>query len=193
MPPLLVVCRFREKAWHSGFPAEVVEGMTETADENQHGDAMQMLEDITDLTSDDEPPTLSTGGPRRNWNDRYTRAVATESPHGFAATHLSNCSGLGVYVCTRRMPRNLDEHEGLAVSQMPPCEALQVPTGPEVSDGVSAEAVVNFEGPERTQFCQEPWDGSQIDPSQNLVEELLSSPTECYSIGAPAHCGFCFQ
>lgn len=191
MPPLLVVCRFREKAWHSGFPAEVVEGMTETADENQRGDAMQVLEDITDLTSDDEPPTLRTGGPRRNWNDGYTRAVATAFTHGFAATQLSNWSGLGVY--TRWMPRNLHEHEGLAVSQMPPCDALQVPTGLKVSEGVSAEAVVNFEGPERSPFCQEPWDASQIHPSQNLVEELLSSPTECYSIRAPARCGFCVQ
>lgn len=67
----------------------------ETADDEQREEMRQMLNDIADLSTDEESPTMNTGGRGRGLVQGTSAQAATAFLHGVAATQLSGCDGGG--------------------------------------------------------------------------------------------------
>lgn len=59
---------------------------TETREQVQ-----QVLEDITDLSSDEDFPTVNTGGHQVALNSGLSTAIGTAFPHGIATMNLCSC------------------------------------------------------------------------------------------------------
>ena len=67
----------------------------ESAAEDQREMVQQVLEYITDLSSDENSPTLNAGGHRHAVNSGLSSGVATAFVHGVAATQLCGCDSNG--------------------------------------------------------------------------------------------------
>ena len=82
----------------------------ESAAEDQREMVQQMLEYITDLSSDQDSPTLNAGGLRHAVNSGLSSGVATAFVHGVAATQCVDVTAMaqraiGVKVSPQADPR----------------------------------------------------------------------------------------
>ena len=63
----------------------------ETATAETREQVQQVLEDITDLSSDEDSPTINTGGHQVAMNSRLSTTIATAFVHGIATSNLCGC------------------------------------------------------------------------------------------------------
>ena len=63
----------------------------ETAKAETREQVQQVLEDITDLLSDEDSPTINTGGHQVTMNSRLSTTIATAFVHGIATSNLCGC------------------------------------------------------------------------------------------------------
>ena len=63
----------------------------ETAKAETREQVQQVLEDITDLLSDEDSPTINTGGHQVAMNSRLSTTIATAFVHGIATSNLCGC------------------------------------------------------------------------------------------------------
>ena len=63
----------------------------ETATAETREQVQQVLEDTTDLSSDEDSPTINTGGHQVAMNSRLSTTIATAFVHGIATSNLCGC------------------------------------------------------------------------------------------------------
>ena len=63
----------------------------ETAKAETREQVQQVLEDITDLLSDEDSPTINTGGHQVAMTSRLSTTIATAFVHGIATSNLCGC------------------------------------------------------------------------------------------------------